>query len=223
MNPPPPPPPFLWDRSACIGLAKASCVYCHGYGLRPVFHAINRGAEAVAQVRMRRANLTPPAVRVSSEVPCNCVFRAAFRAVYNRFKDCAALRPHVNAVTWDRPRGTTGYRFYSRKREEFSADFCLIARRSLEDLEAEIFRRHFVRRADWRACCRQLSIDRGTFFHRVYEIEVLLGRVFAETLPYPLYPVAEYFGGIGNAEVLAPRIPWHGPHRRRALAVEFAA
>jgi hypothetical protein len=49
--------------------------------------------------------------------------------------------------------------------------------------------------ADWRLCCRQLQMDRGSFFHEIYRIEQRLGRVFAELQPYALFPLSEYFGG----------------------------
>ena len=166
---------MLWDRSNVIGLAKASCNYCHGYGLLPVL----RGEES----------------------PCNCVFRAIFRACYRRFWECVSLGAHTNAVTWERCGGPTGYRAYSRKREEFMADFCLVSQRTLEDNENRVFRHHFLLGADWRLCCRQLHIDRGTYFHLIYNIENRLGRVFAELSPYALYPVAEYFSGMDRYEV----------------------
>lgn len=83
----------------------------------------------------------------------------------------------------------------SRKKEEFMADFCLIAKRTLNDLESRVFRYHFLLGADWRLCTRQLKIDRGTFFHVVYRIEEKLGRAFAETEPYALFPLDDYFGG----------------------------
>jgi hypothetical protein len=75
------------------------------------------------------------------------------------------------------------------------ADFCLVSRRILNEFEYTLFRYHFLLGADWRLCCRQLRIDRGTFFHEVYRIEQLLGRAFAQLEPYPLYPVSEYFAG----------------------------
>jgi hypothetical protein len=75
------------------------------------------------------------------------------------------------------------------------ADFCIVSRRTLEERENLVFRYHFLLGADWKLCCRQLNIDRGTYFHLVYSIEKRLGRVFAELAPYPLYPVAEYFSG----------------------------
>jgi hypothetical protein len=55
--------------------------------------------------------------------------------------------------------------------------------------------------ADWRLCCRQLKLDRGKFFHHVYDIECRLGRVFAELTPYSLYPVSEYFVGTTRHDV----------------------
>ncbi len=36
-------------------------------------------------------------------------------------------------------------------------------------------------------------MSRGNFFHAVYRIMARLGAAFAETRPYPLYPVDEYF------------------------------
>ncbi len=75
------------------------------------------------------------------------------------------------------------------------ADFCLVSRRTLDDFEYKVFRFHFLLGADWRLCCRQMKIDRGTFFHAVYRIQQKLGRVFRDLKPYSLYPLDEYFGG----------------------------
>jgi hypothetical protein len=96
---------------------------------------------------------------------------------------------------------------YSRSREDFSADFCLVSRRTLSGFDYRVFRFHFLLGADWKLCCRQLGIDRGTFFHSVYRIEHLLGRAFAEVEPYALYPVDEYFSGMTHEPVQArPRL-----------------
>jgi hypothetical protein len=81
------------------------------------------------------------------------------------------------------------------------ADFYLVSRRTLEDLENRVFRYHFMLGGDWKVCCRALKMDRGSFFHTVYDIEHRLGRVFAELAPYPLYPVAEYFSGMTRFDV----------------------
>jgi hypothetical protein len=171
-TPPSPLPPerlCQWDRSMTIGLSKASCFFCHGYGMLPVLNG--------------------------DEQPCKCVFRAVYRACLRRMTECQQLSHHTGRITWDRCGGPSGYRVYSRKREEFIADFCGISRRVLEDLDYEIQRLHHVLHGDWTVCCRALHIDRGTFFHRVYIIEELAGRAFAECEPYALYPVAGYFAG----------------------------
>ncbi|MBV8551494.1 MAG: hypothetical protein JOY54_09355 [Acidobacteriaceae bacterium] len=81
------------------------------------------------------------------------------------------------------------------KDEEFIADFCLVAKRTLSDREHRVFKFHFLLGADWKLCCRRLNIDRGTFFHEVYRIEQKLGRTFRELEPYALFPVDEYFSG----------------------------
>lgn len=158
-----------WNRSNTIGLAKESCTRCHGQGIR--------------------------LVRRATEVPCNCVFRAIFRACYNRFRECAALADRISPVTLEYCPGPVGGRVYSRKREEYICDFLLVSRRVLDPGENRLFRYHFLLGADWRLCCRQLKMDRGDFFHQLYYIEEKLGRVFAELQPYPLYPLDEYFGG----------------------------
>ena len=158
-----------WTRSNSIGLAKASCTYCHGLGMR----LVHNGKEA----------------------PCNCVFRAVFRTCFNRFREFATDVDHIGTVSLEFCRGQEGRRTYSRKREEYVADFCLVSRRVLDDYEHRLFRFHFVLGADWRLCCRQLQMERGDFFHSIYRIEQRLGRVFAELQPYALYPLSEYFDG----------------------------
>jgi hypothetical protein len=140
--------------------------------------------------------------RQQSEVPCRCVFRAAFRACYNRFRDCVAKGDRIGTVSLDFCNGRDGRRYYSRKREEYIADFCLVSQRVLDTFEHRLFRYHFLLGADWSLCCRQMGIDRGTFFHAVYDIEQKLGQAFAELEPYPLYPPKEYFGGV--VQSLAP-------------------
>ncbi len=161
---------MMWNRSTAIGLAKASCAFCQGHGLRPT--------------------------RQQSEAPCRCVFRAVFRACFNRFRECEAKAEGISTVSLEHCNGREGRRTYSRKREEYMADFCLVSQRILDDFENRIFRYHFLLGADWRLCCRQMGIDRGTFFHTVYDVEQKLGRVFAEIEPYPLYPLNDYFGGV---------------------------
>jgi len=98
-------------------------------------------------------------------------------------------------------------RTYSRKKEEYIADFCLVSRRVLDEEEYRIFRFHFLLGADWRLCVRQLRIDRGSFFHFVYRIEQKLGQTFANLKPYALYPLDQYFGGTIRKERVQPFDP----------------
>jgi len=170
-----------WNRSNVLGLAKVTCCTCHGYGLR--------------------------IVHKSKELPCHCVFRAIFRACYNRFRDCVANGAHASTVSLEFCRGKDGRRSYSRKREEYIADFHLVSRRELDAEELRVFRFHFLLGADWKLCCRQLGMDRGNFFHAVYRIEQKLGRVFAELEPYGLYPLDEYFGGAIHRQPSRPLLP----------------
>ena len=169
-----------WNRSNVLGLAKASCLGCQGLGIR--------------------------IVRKDKEVTCNCVFRAVFRACYNRFRACAASADHIGSVTLQFCRGQDGRRHYGRKREEYVADFCLVSQRHLEPSEYQLFKYHFLLGADWKLCCRRLKMDRGNFFHEVYRIEHKLGRAFATIQPYPLYPLTEYFGGVISRERIAARL-----------------
>ena len=163
-----------WNRSNSIGLSKTSCLKCHGLGVR-----------IVHQTR---------------DAPCNCVYRAVFRACYNRFREYVAEGVGASVVSLDFCRGRDGRRSYSRKREEYMADFCLVSRRFLDESEYKVFRFHFLLGANWRLCCRQMKVDRGTFFHSVYRIEQRLGRAFAQLEPYALYPVSEYFAGLIRRE-----------------------
>ena len=90
---------------------------------------------------------------------------------------------------------------WGRKDEEYIADFTLMAKRHLNDLEHMIFRYHFLLGADWKLCCRKLKMDRGNFFHAVYRVMHRLGRAFRETEPYGLYPLDEYFSTmVGKAK-----------------------
>jgi hypothetical protein len=87
------------------------------------------------------------------------------------------------------------------KDEEYTADFCLVSRRTLDEHEYRIFKFHFLLGADWRLCCRKLNMDRGTFFHDLYRIQQKLGRTFRELEPHALFPIDEYFSGVGKAVV----------------------
>jgi len=164
-----------WTRSETLALAQQSCTYCLGLGLRP-------GRSGVS-------------------TPCNCVFRAIFRACYARFRACASKEKYISRVSLEANPGRQRKSVWGLKDEEYIADFCLVSRRTLDDREYRIFKYHFLLGADWKLCCRKLNIDRGNFFHDVYRIEQKLGQTFRELEPHALFPLDEYFNGTGRAPV----------------------
>lgn len=158
-----------WTRSETLALAQQSCTFCYGLGLRP-----GRGGVST---------------------PCNCVFRAIFRACYARFRQCATKEKYISRASLESNPGRQRKSVWGMKNEEFMADFVLVSRRTLSESEYTLFKYHFLLGADWKLCCRKLNIDRGTFFHEVYRIQQKLGRTFRELEPHALFPVDEYFGG----------------------------
>jgi hypothetical protein len=161
-----------WTRSDTIALAADSCAQCHGLGLR----SDDKDLGAPSQ-------------------PCNCVLRTIFRACHARFRECATKEKFISRVSLEAVQGKDRRGTWSRKDEEYLADFCLVSRRSLTDGEYRIFKYHFLLGADWKLCCRKLKTDRGSFFHAVYNIQQKLGRIYRELQPYALYPLGEYFHG----------------------------
>lgn len=115
---------------------------------------------------------------------------------FDRFQKCVHKEKHRCRVTGE-IYGSNGVRriVWGRKDEEYIADFHLITKRHLNELEWQIFNYHFLLGADWKLCCSKLKIDKGNFFHAVYRIQHRLGRVFREIEPYPLFPLDEYFRG----------------------------
>ena len=156
-----------WTRSETLALAQQSCTFCHGLGLRPG--------------------------RAGASAPCNCVFRAIFRACYARFVKCVSKEKHVSRVSLEANPGRLRKSTWGLKNEEYVADFCLVSRRLLDDAEYRLFKFHFLLGADWKLCCRRMNLERGEFFHEVYRIQQKLGRAFRELEPYALYPLEEYF------------------------------
>jgi hypothetical protein len=168
---------------------------CHGLGLRA------DTADAPAQ-------------------PCNCVLRAIFRSCYDRFRECCTKEKHISRASLSPVNGRDSRYSWSRKDEEYIADFCLVSRRSLTQFDHKVFRYHFLLGADWRLCCRKLKMDRGQFFHAVYRIQQKLGRVFRELQPYALYPLKEYFSSevrpsTPNAVTISKVIPIRPPVRKQ--------
>jgi hypothetical protein len=158
-----------WNQSDVLALAMEKCTTCEGFGLRPS--------------------------RNGSQTACTCVLRSIFRACYERFQTSLTRKESISRPNLEHTASPHGKLAWSRKDEEYVADFLLIAKRTLSESEHKVFKYHFLLGADWRLCCRQLKMEKGIFFHMVYRIMATLGRTFAELEPYALYPVNEYFHG----------------------------
>jgi hypothetical protein len=121
------------------------------------------------------------------------VLRQIFRACYARFCQVQDKEKHLSQVSLTKLPGPSRGASFARKDEEYAADFILVSRRHLDAEEMRVFKAHMLLGADWKLCCRQLGMTRGDFFHMVYRIMHKLGRAFAETAPYPLFPLADYY------------------------------
>ena len=166
-----------WTRSETLALAQQSCTHCYGLGLRPG--------------------------RAGVSTPCNCVFRAIFRACHARFRQCASKEKYISRVSLEANPGRQRRSVWGLKNEEFMADFCLVSKRTLDEQQYQIFTNHFLLGADWKLCCRKLGMERGAFFHEVYRIEQKLGRTFRELEPFALFPLDEYFNSTIRRETQA--------------------
>lgn len=157
-------------------LALGACSICAGKGVRPSKQGAGPGRPV------------PPFA------PCSCTLRGAFRACYARFRQSVFRGKHRGPASYDKGAGGPLNRsMWSRKEEEYMADFDLVARRYLDKMHYKVFRYYFLMGADWKLCARKLGIDRGKLYHAVYRIEEKLGKAYSELEPYPLYPPREYF------------------------------
>jgi hypothetical protein len=121
------------------------------------------------------------------------VLRSIFRICFERFVQCANKNLYESRVSLENGATRDASGNWSRKNEEYVADFELIVRRTLTQAEYKIYRYHFVLGADWRLCVRKLGVEKGLFFHSLYRIQQKLGLAFCNTAPYALYPVRDYF------------------------------
>ena len=104
-----------WTRSDTIALARHSCAQCHGLGLK----------------YSTRGNSSP----------CNCTLRAVFRTCYARFRHCVTKEKYMSKASAELVPGRDGKLTWGRKDEEYIADFCLVSRKALDELEQKVFTR----------------------------------------------------------------------------------
>lgn len=162
----------VWDRGSCLALASASCVFCRGLGISQA-----QGGK-VAVIRQKKV--------------CECVLRSCFRECFVRYLACKDRQ--ASGSSWIE-RETGGVQ-YSRKSEEYIADFETVSFRTLAKRPKQlgIFKSHFLEGGDWKYCTAKLGLSKGEFFHNLYLLQERLGAEFHELEPYALHPVDLYFG-----------------------------
>lgn len=173
---------YQWTKGETIALAVPACAKCHGEGLIQRF-----GRGPFGTVELRRS------------LPCECVCRRIFRICLGRYREVQVSRG-LSASTWAL-RSSPVNRSYSLPREEFCADFALVARRILNDADWRLFRAYHLERTNWAVCMAATGFEKRMFFYTVWKIEKTLGRIFRELQPYPLYPLADYFSAPFRATV----------------------
>jgi hypothetical protein len=67
---------------------------------------------------------------------------------------------------------------------------------------ARLWLLHFREGKAWRPCCEEMKIDRGTFYHLVYDTEQLLGEMFIER---GIAPPSKYYDW-GHEPILAKSV-----------------
>jgi hypothetical protein len=125
--------------------------------------------------------------------PCTCVLEQVFKICYQRFRDCCEKDKASSTVKLERLT-------YSRKTEEYIADFIGIARRALNPLQFQVFRFAFVLAADSALLMRRYGMSKMVCDALLSTIRQRVGRACAQTKPYGLYPLDEYFGTVVDNE-----------------------
>ena len=171
-----------WNKRDLEFLARSDCPLCKGEGR------------------------TPSNQRVIQ--PCDCSLKGIFRACYARFRDCVSDGRALSRVSFDRsPTGRSNRGMWGLKREEYMADFQLVARRSLTQAEHRLFRFHHILGASEAMCAKRLGISTLAVKYALQRLEVRLGTVFVSLEPYALYPLYDYFNKVRSEPVKPCRLP----------------
>lgn len=171
----------IMNPSHLITLANSRCLACDGRGIKSI----------------------------DNTSVCKCVYRRVFAACLDCFRNCLHKSPMNGTRLEMVSRAKNCHQVYGRKNEEYMADFLLLAKRTLDgpdSLEYKLFNFHLLLGATGKLVMDRLGlrVPKPTFYHRIERIEEKLGEAFAETKPYGIYPLDEYFGGT-TADGAKPR------------------
>ncbi len=134
-----------------------------------------RWLEVLAWERCRRCGGAGRSLARS--IVCGCVLRRIFRLCLDRYIGAGVLRQADRL---------------------YCADFDLSAKYTLTPRERQAFIAYFEAGEDWRLSSARLGLNRGDWWHWVYQVEQRLGRALWEREIFPLH---EYFTVTG-------RRPW---------------
>jgi hypothetical protein len=131
-----------------------------------------------------------------------------FRACYARFRDCVHDGRALSRVSFDRSAvGRSNRGMWGLKREEYMADFELVARRSLTPGEHRLFRFHHILGASEAMCAKRLRVSDAAVRKAIQRLEIKLGLAFVSLEPYALYPLYDYFHRVHSEPVKPCRLP----------------
>ena len=119
------------------------------------------------------------------------MLRSVFRSCLGSFVDLSTQPKWIPRVVYTHGADPHSYPNFSMPGEEYCADFCLTARRVLNDSDYDLFRLWFLRGLEWREACSLLNLDRVSFYRAVYWIEEQLGRAFFDA---GMFPLSKYYG-----------------------------
>jgi hypothetical protein len=167
-----------WSNGVLATLAVAGCSRCYGTGI--TFE--------------RRLVTYERHVGTLYLSVCACALRRVFRDCYGRFLGIEFQNYRAYGPSIQFGRGIVGNGFsYSRRDEEFCADFCGIARRALDDSDWRLFQLRYLQRLPLAKCAKRFNTTRGNLIHAVYRIEAELGWAYRSNKPCALHPLGEYY------------------------------
>jgi len=123
---------------------------------------------------------------------CACVLRRIARAVHAHVHNLQARIGSIQPLALDSTAAPQGKRWNGIVSVDYISDVYNTARRVLSDVDFTLWKHHCLKRHPWHCCCPKLGINRGVFFHRLYDIEERVGRTFLQLAPYPLFPIHCY-------------------------------
>jgi hypothetical protein len=95
---------------------------------------------------------------------------------------------------WERSRSTSFVFGYDLV--EYEADFERLIYLNISPEAYSLVKGYHLERRGYKSMIRTLKMNKGQFFHAIYQTEAAAGRLFAELKPYPLINVGfpkEYY------------------------------